>query len=423
MKFSAPCQHSSWRHLLRDLTSKGPARSLKAHKEGFLRTVLVAPVTLARWIVEEQSQLLERESLHIVIAGASKGLDSIDEGRWYQYVPTLLGRPAMRVSVSLVGPELAPGKDHPSLRTDPARAGILTSVAGKLVAGLPAASVTADTLAAWTAARNEMEAMPDLCFAFHPGFEAFGGSWLSQQEGFGKLHMAGVPIGCTSSGIEEFWQDHWLLRQHGGAIRGTAKENPFALERDNLKFTGRWAALCWTLSSEVPLAGFFPNKAELVRFYLAMDMAKPGFSISGNAVFGFIGGVVPVQSESSGERITLVGLPAGVLLCLESGQVLAQTPSGNFQLAERVDPVPLEYLAEFPGIDSDPVERFIWACEMFRGYVEPVLLLTGSHAVDSYDMLLGQTNVAANEHPLFSHGSRNLTTADEVRRESKEQQL
>ncbi|KWU23381.1 MSS51 C-terminal domain-containing protein [Burkholderia cenocepacia] len=242
------------------------------------------------------------DDLHVVIAGAAKGLDSIDQGRWYQYLPALLGRPNLKVCVSLVGPELAAGTDHPSLRTDPARAGILTSVAARLVAHLPEASVTANTLAAWCDGQESANGLPDLCFAFHPGFEAFGGSWLSQQEGFGKLHRAGVPIGCTSSGVEEFWQDHWLLRQHGGAIRGAARENPFCLERENLKFTGRWAALTWTLSPEVARAGFLPNKAELVRFYLAMDMAKPGFSISGNAVFGFIGGVVPVRSQSTGDE-------------------------------------------------------------------------------------------------------------------------
>ncbi|KWU19019.1 hypothetical protein [Burkholderia cenocepacia] len=61
MKFSAPCLHSNWRHLLRELTAKGQFRELKSHKEEFLRTVLVAPVTLARWIAEEQPHLLERD--------------------------------------------------------------------------------------------------------------------------------------------------------------------------------------------------------------------------------------------------------------------------------------------------------------------------------------------------------------------------
>ncbi|WP_150126557.1 hypothetical protein [Burkholderia cenocepacia] len=85
--------------------------------------------------------------------------------------------------------------------------------------------------------------------------------------------------------------------------------------------------------------------------------------------------------------------------------MLAQTPSGQFQLVERVDPVPLQYLSEFPGPDSDPVERFIWACEMFRGYVEPVLLMTGSHAVDTYDQLLDIGAAEADEHPLFARGA------------------
>jgi len=392
-------RHGSWRHLLRELTARPHFRTLKAHKEEFLRTVLVAPVTLARWMAEEQPQLLERPHLHIVIAGAAKGLDSIDQGRWYQYLPLLLGRPEMKVRVSLVGPELAAGRNHPSLRTEPARAGILTSIASRAVESLPAAELTADTLAAWWDARAENEPPPDLCFTFHPAFEAFGGSWLSQQEGMGKLHMAGVPLGCASSGMEEFWQDHWLLRQYGGAIRGPAKENPFSLERENLKFTGRWGALTWTMSPELPLAGFLPNKPELIRFYLAMDMAKPGFGISGNAVFGFIGGIVPVQSQTTGEHITLVGMPAGVLLCLESGQVLAQSPSGMFQLVERVDPVPLEYLKDFPGIEGDPVERFIWACEKFRGYIEPVFLMTGPHAFDSYEQLVANGD-SASRSPL-----------------------
>lgn len=409
--FIPASRHGSWRQLLRELTTNPRLRSLKAHKEAFLRTVLVAPVTLSRWIAEEQPQLLERSHLHIVIAGAAKGLDSIDQGRWYQYVPLLLGRPEMTVRVSLVGPELAAGTNHPSLRTERERAGILTSIASRAVETLPAADVTADTLAAWWAARTENEPVPDLCFAFHPAFEAFGGSWLSQQEGMGNLLMAGVPLGCASSGVEEFWQDHWLLRQYGGAIHGPARENPFSLERENLKFTGRWAALTWTMAPDLPLAGFLPNKPELVRFYLAMDMAKPGFSISGNAVFGFIGGIVPVQSQTTGERITLVGMPAGVLLCLESGQVLAQSPSGTFQLVERVDPVPLDYLKDFPGIEADPVERFIWSCEKFRGYIEPVFLMTGPNALDSYDQLVASGD-SVSRSPLEVLQSSGTASAD-----------
>ncbi|WP_198161243.1 MSS51 C-terminal domain-containing protein [Variovorax sp. WDL1] len=363
---------------------------LKRFPKEFLQTVLVAPATVARWIAQEVPALLERPHLHVVIAGAAKGPDSLDEGRWYQYLPTLLGRPKMTVRVTLVGPELKQGTENASIRSANERSGIITSAGADAVSNLPTAELAADALSSWWAERPQSEATPDVCFVFHPGMEAFGGSWLSREQGLLPLMDAGVPIGLAASCVEELWHDEWLVRKYGAAMRGLAQANPFALERDNARFGGQWAALTWTLDPTlVPAADFKAIKAELVRFYLALDQAKPGFSSSGNAIFGFIGGVVPIQNVATDERARLVGMPAGVLLCLESGQLLGQNTVGRFELVERIPAVPLDFLADFPGEEAHPVDRFIWASEKFRGYVEPVLLSSAKRAPETYFDLFG----------------------------------
>jgi hypothetical protein len=224
---------------------------------------------------------------------------------------------------------------------------------------------------------------------FHPALEAFGGSWFSSTQGLTDLARLGVQIGGTSTCIEELWQEDWLARRYGFAMNGAATPNPFSLERDNTKTGGRWSALTWTLDpTKVPAPEFAPLKPDLVRFYLAMDQARPGFAAVGNAIFGFIGGVIPLQNLESKEHARLVGLPAGVLLRLEDGVVMAQTDTAFFAEVTQVPPLLPEHMADFPGESAHPVDRFIWACEKFRGFIEPVFLGTASKSLQSYEDLL-----------------------------------
>lgn len=393
-------EHSSWRHLLHVVQSTPGGRALRSFPKEFLQTALAGPVALARWLAADQPQLLDKAELHLVVAGASRGLDSLDTGRWYQFLPSLLGVDSLKVHVTLVGPELKPGEDFASLRTGKDRSGVIASAAAASVASYPAADIAAVPLGHWWDARAEGERQVDGLFIFHPGLEAFAGSWFSAQEGFAGVHAAGVPIGLTSSCVEELWQEDWLTSAYGYKRHAAAAANPFCLERDNAKAGGQWAGLIWSLSPEGPPVGFQESKPQLMRFYLALDQAKPGFSVAGNAIFGFIGGVVPIQNPETGEQARLVGLPAGVLLCLESGQVLGQLPNGTFALVESLTPLVLDHLGDYPGDEAHPVDRFIWACEKFRGFIEPELYKTGKAAKDSYEELLGITAEAGIPMPV-----------------------
>ncbi|MNR71887.1 hypothetical protein D3C71_25660 [compost metagenome] len=376
------------------------ARALAPLPQDFLRTALCAPVTLARWIAQEQPHLLSAGHLHVVVAGAARGLDSLDRGRWYQFLPDLLGVPDMTVEITLVGPELGAGTTHPSLRMGSSAGGILSSAAAANAAHLAPATVVAEPLAAWWRGRDGASPAPQACFGFHPAMEAFAGSWLSHQEGFLGLLEAGVPLGFASTCVEELWHDDWLVRQHGCALRGPAQANPFALEREDPKRAGQWAALTWTLDRHVrPPAGFAAKKAELVRFHLALEQAKPAFSVVGNAVFGYIGGVVQVKNERTDAVARLVGMPAGVLVSLETGEMLAQNASGKFEAVSRLLPVEPRLLSDFPGEDAHPVDRFIWACEKFRGYFEPLLLTDAKDAPQEYQDLLDTPQPVAIELP------------------------
>lgn len=389
--------HTSWRHLLRSILGSSSHTKFRSFPVEFQQSVLVAPVTLARWIAQVHPELLDRQHLNLVIAGAAKGLDSIDTGRWYQWLPALLGRPAMTVTVTMVGPELIPSKDNESIRTGTSRSGILTSAGAEVVSNWPAAEISATSLADWWNARAADSPLPDACFLFHPGFEAYAGSWLSEEQGLIPLMLAGVPVGLCSSCEEELWQEEWLVRKYGCAMDGQAQTNPFALERDNRKTSGQWAAIIWSLDPILlPATGFVADRAQLVRFHLALEQAKPAFSTTGNAIFGFVGGVVPIQNPETGEQARLVGLPAGVMVCLESGQILGQNTVGSFELIERIPALALEFLDGYPGDAGHPVDRFIWASELFRGYIEPVFFLEGKSAPNSYFELFDSRETPSN---------------------------
>lgn len=380
-------QHRAWRHLLPAILKHPSLARVRFEDSDILKKLLVAPVTLAYWIASEQPQLLERDSLRIVIAGAARGLDSVDYGRWYSILGHLLSID-IPIEVVMVGPELEASAAHPELRTGTERSGILVSRLSKAIAQLPPAGFIPDSLGNWT--HNQVDQPPaDACFLFHPGFEAFSGAWFSQEHGFADLHKSGVPLGFASSCVEELWQEDWLTLQYGYARANVARANPYAIERDNPKFGGQWGGIVWSLSDKRPPDGFKEPKPEIMRFNLAMQQAKPGFSVAGNAVFAFIGGVFPIRNTETGEVATLVGTPAGIAVCVQSGRVFGQTDDGQFVVAERIPRVEEIMLRSFPGEAAHPVDRMIWATELFQGLIEPFLFSGGSSAPEAYEDLFG----------------------------------
>lgn len=378
--------HSTWRHLLQALRAHHSFKRLAHFPNELLSTVLLAPVTVARWLSIQHPELLAKDSLHLVIAGAAPGPDSLDQGRWYQTIPLLVGKPEMALSISLVSPSSSTLAEFKQYRMNPSESvRSLESVAASSIIDLIPAMKEAKPIGVW-ANESEYAGTVDACFIFNPAMEAFSSSWFNESQGLPSLLAQNVPIGCSSSCIEAFWHDSWLCGLYGHEAVLVCGDNPFKLLLGSEKKAGHWGALSWSIQA-APLkeASLKNQKAQLIRFYLALEQARPGFTFAGNAIFGLIGGEFTASNAKTAATMTLVGLPPGIFISLHDGRTYGLSLEGELEPLPLIPPIPVSELETFPDSLAHPVERYIWACELFRAEIEPYLYLEQStHSLNTY---------------------------------------
>ncbi len=214
-----------------------------------LRYALTPVAAISLWIDEYAPALKEKATLDLVIAGAAHGMDTLDEGRWYRFLPLFLGKPDMNVTVDLVGkgldpnvPEVFSGDAFP---LQPKK----SAMAAK-VANLEAPQRFPMTLGKYMASRINRSA-PDLVFIFHPGFIMNSNSWIVDGDLRSVLAL-GAPIGLASYGEEEHMQEVWLLATHGYQGNPKVTPNRFAAALHKQVLPSSFAHTLWKLDNALP---------------------------------------------------------------------------------------------------------------------------------------------------------------------------
>lgn len=243
--------HNEWRYVLRDFLRSSQGRSLANFQSDALSYALAPVAAISLWIDEYAPTLKDKAALDIVIAGAAHGMDTIDEGRWYRFLPLFLGRPDMKLTVDLVGkgldsnvPEVFSGSAFP---LEPKK----SAMAAK-VANLEAPQRFPMTLGEYMASRASRPA-PDLVFIFHPGFIINSNSWIVDGDLRSVLAL-GAPIGLASYGEEEHMQEIWLLATHGYKANPKVTRNRFAANLHKQVLPSAFAHTLWKLDNALPEA-------------------------------------------------------------------------------------------------------------------------------------------------------------------------
>ena len=241
--------HNSWRYLLRDFLRSSQGRSLANYSSDALSYTLAPVAALSLWIDEYAPELKERAALDIVIAGAAHGMDTLDEGRWYRFLPVFLGKPDMKVTVDLVGkgldsnvPEIFAGNAFP---LEPKKSAMTAKVAH-----LDPPRRFPYTLGEYMASRTNRSA-PDLVFIFHPGFILNSNSWIADGDLRAALSL-GTPVGLASYGEEEHMQEVWVLAAHGYKADPKVTQNRFAANLHKQVLPSAFAHTLWKLDSALP---------------------------------------------------------------------------------------------------------------------------------------------------------------------------
>lgn len=243
--------HNEWHYLLRDFLRSPQGRPLATHSKDALCFALAPVAAISLWIDEYAPALKEKATLDIVIAGAAHGMDTLDEGRWYRFLPFFLGKLDMKVTVDLVGKGLDPNVPEyfsgDAFPLEPKKSAMASKVAH-----LESPRRFPCTLGEYMISRANRPA-PDLVFIFHPGFILNSNSWLVDGDLRAVLSL-GTPVGLASYGEEEYMQEVWILAAHGYKVDPKVTKNRFAANLHKQVLPSAFAHTLWKLDNALPVA-------------------------------------------------------------------------------------------------------------------------------------------------------------------------
>ena len=346
--------HNEWRYVLRDFLRSSQGRSLANYPSDALSYALAPVAAISLWIDEYAPALKDKTALDIVIAGAAHGMDTLDEGRWYGFLPLFFGKLDMKVSVDLVGkgldsnvPEVFSGNTFP---LEPKK----STMAAK-VTHHEAPSRFPCTLREYMASRTNRPA-PDLVFIFHPGFIINSNSWIADGDLRSVLSL-GTPIGLASYGEEEHMQEAWVLAAHGYKADLKVTPNRFAANLHKQVLPSAFAHTLWKLDNDLP-ATDAPISEENVNKVKAFD--KWMYEAMQKGV------VLPFLKAFGGTTQTRHGdfiiLPNMKLIDKASGKVYEPSNAERFNSIDvTIEQALLDAYPEYSPFDFD---RAYWAIDV-----------------------------------------------------------
>lgn len=367
-------KHRNWRFLLRDLTASH--RGLQSVSSSRLQYLLMPAASAAWWLLTVRPDLLERTRLSLLVPGP--GVQEVaDSGRWWNFVPWLVGRPELQFDVTLVGDQLI-GVDDSGVRSSMGLsaerlAEETRSPAYEAVKALPAGRIVNGLLKDWYTSNP---AMPDACVVFAPGFESHHAAWLAD-DGLLPLMRAGVPLGCFSYSRMDRLSDWYVLGCYGlRPQESLVSKNPWLEEEHITETHGGFAQWAWALQAESIPDHLSCDEERLRRLAEAARYLRKDYIRVGDAVLEAVGRRMRLQSGSEAAEDYVYLLPDGLAVEASTGEVLALSEDG----LDPLDPelfIDESLIANWPEGEDAHLERVIRAVELHRDHVAPRLSVPG----------------------------------------------
>lgn len=376
-------------------------KALKDVPQADFCALFVPAASIAVWILQQAPQLAQRDHLHILVAQATE-YQALDSGRWFQFIPWLLGRPSMRIHVSLVGDLAPPGTVSPTDPTAHPESGVptdatkgeselrakldhrLQSRSWAAVKAMAPAEMHLGTVRTWSehgAGSPDSPRVPDLCVVFSPILFMNHDALLSE-DGLLPLLRARVPMALFSSSEAEHLVDAYVLAAAGLHLNGADYwPNPWALPTPATDQRGGiHAKMAWSAEvDKVPLNAF-PDQHLMreIGAVLGYLEGSPESERLGRDAILSLGEPLRAAPLSQGAQDAGVDPDAvSVLIRLPHDTAVDSSGGHVYQLQEHhallldVGPVPASVMDTFPGND-DLLLRAIWATAVHRDFVAPV---------------------------------------------------
>ena len=344
---------ADWRSLIAALAQAPAFEALDDARSETAAAVLAAPAAIARWIALKAPQLTEKPRLRLLVLGA-ESTDAVDQGRWYQAIPRLLGIDAA-LEVHLLGAEL--------------EANFSSSIAAHAP---PLAAHTQRAALADFLAESGGERF-DLAVLFQPGFQKHRG-WL-KEGGIANLLTAGTLLMGASYASDEYEMERFVLECHGFGASPTSMPNPFFLELGDAQSSIRWGSELWQIETPPP-HGFRPDDARLLALENLNRMVLHSMSVVG-APSPLCGAMTELSATDGRRRALLhvfdlrfVDPDDGVLYRLD-GDAL-----------QHCGVLPDAELARYPRDAASHLERALWAADiksrfLLEGYPASAVAVDG----------------------------------------------
>ena len=224
--------------------------------------LLVAPAAIAKAIVTMAPELMEKGTVKILIPG-TEWVDRLDEGKWYQLIGWMLGKPDLKIEVTNVGPSIG---RHDGIKSPPSSTLVLNEEDGFL---------RSKTSAMWLGQHLDIDQTQyDMAILFNPGFSEFTEWFLD--DGLGRLIDTGIPVFATAYEISELPDDIWVAGIFGIGRKGDHHvQNVFCVgpAQDNeaavLAGDSEWGKIIWQMrrvsTHHIKFHDMFVKAAEYLR--------------------------------------------------------------------------------------------------------------------------------------------------------------
>ena len=364
-------RHRDWRFLLHDF--RGAYPKMRPLPRRLLQLGLSPAASIAWWVARARPELLEQDSLRVLVPGAGS-IETTDNGRWFAFLPWLLGRPTLQTEVVLVGDDLADTKARRKLADSDKPPNTLSgdkSPTNSYVAHLPKCVMFNGTLGQWRATAGQA-APADVCILFSPGFVSHYKTWLTESDLL-PLLREGRELGVFFYSRLDGLEDAEILRLLGIEVAATElKRNPWQFPNEERELLGCFAQFAQTLkATSVPARLDIHNAAVQDFLDLEAYSMRGAEFLAGDMGLERLGAVTTVLNEADGGEMPVIELPRGHGVSPLTGTV------GNFDGEEFTpcDPpvlVPLRELAARPA-DEPLIERIFWALKLHRDVIAPQL--------------------------------------------------
>jgi hypothetical protein len=344
-------QHTTLRHLLKYLVAQPGLRELERVTQQQVFNAITLPVATALWIAKSQPALAEEPHLNLVIAGAERGPEDLDDGKWFQLIPLLLGKPQQTITVTLVGPHVNGTTRH--LMPLPE---IATRTGAELPSNwAPAKKVTGTLGEFW----RDSPTKANVVVLPHPGVEDHHQSWLQEDE-LPRVLRSDTPVGAFSYSLDEYEAESWLLAQYGLTPNLTHHINPYAPLEPRAPIPLATAHVLWSLPATLPDALPLPDTNAI---HYADSLINASYTEWLNNGFGFEYARLGKTAFVSDDEDWIFVLPYHAINVKTGALAMRQEQARSATPSPRVTPAMLK---GYPGRGALPYLKKLWALEISK---------------------------------------------------------